>query len=309
MSLIEQAAKRLEELKKAGIEVPDALIDPDSARQERAADELPEAKPRWRAAVERTLHTAPAPPEQAVSRAVTIDLAHLAAAGFLTPDAPHSPLANEFRVIKRPLLANAKEQPAAPGGRNNLILVTSSVAGEGKSFVALNLAMSIALEFDTRVLLVDADAGSPSFGETLKLPEGKGLMDLLVEEDLQLPDVLLRTNVEGLSLLGAGTVQNRSTELFASDSMRRLMDELATRYEDRVVILDSPPLLLTTEARALASLVGQIVVVIEAEQTPSNTLRRAIATIESCPRIMTVLNKARASELGPYDGYSYRQAS
>ena len=114
--------------------------------------------------------------------------------------------------------------------------------------------------------------------------------------------MLLRTNVEKLSLLGGGTVQNRSTELLASDSMRRLDGRARHPLRDRIVIFDSPPLLLTTEARALASHVGQIVVVVEAEQTPSNTLRRAIATIESCPRIMTVLNKARASELGSTTG-------
>ena len=91
--------------------------------------------------------------------------------------------------------------------------------------------------------------------------------------------------------------------------MKRLMEELATRYDDRIVIFDSPPLLLTTEARALASLVGQIVVVVEAEQTPVTTLRRALATIESCPLVMTVLNKGRASEIGAYYGYAYRQAT
>jgi protein-tyrosine kinase len=309
VSIIEQAAKRLEELKKAGVEVPDALIEPESDEREHAGDEPSAPRPRRRPTADRIRDTSPPSEGKPVSRSVSIDLANLAAAGYLTPDTPHSPLANEFRVIKRPLLANARAQPATPGGNANLILVTSSIAGEGKSFVALNLAMSIAMELDTRVLLVDADAGSPSFGETLKLPEVQGLMDVLTQENLDLSAVLLRTNVEKLSLLGAGTIQNRATELLASDAMKRLMEELATRYDDRIVIFDSPPLLLTTEARALASLVGQIVVVVEAEQTPVTMLRRALATIESCPVIMTVLNKARASEIGPYYRYGYRHAT
>ncbi|MBK7593514.1 MAG: tyrosine-protein kinase family protein [Betaproteobacteria bacterium] len=322
MSLIEQAAKRLEELRRAGVEVP------DDASAATAAQATPSILERAMSA-ERTHGTtvpadAPAPasggreaPPHArsgdgqagvpigatQSRAVTLDLARLSAAGIITPDAPRSQIADEFRIVKRPLLANASGKGAARVKNGNLIMVTSALPGEGKSFSAINLAMSIAMELDHTVLLVDADVARPSVPRMLDLEPAKGLLDVLVDDSVDLRGVLLKTNVEKLSILQAGTKHPRATELLASDAMNRLLDDMAQRYADRIIIFDSPPLLLTTESPVLATHVGQVVVVVEAQRTPQNAVKQALAAIDACPVKMMMLNKGRVASGG--DGYGY----
>jgi receptor protein-tyrosine kinase len=128
-----------------------------------------------------------------------------------------------------------------------MIMVTSAFPGEGKTFTAANLAMSIAMELDSRVLLVDGDVPNPALLPLLGLREARGLMDVLVSPDVALADVLLRTNVERLSLLPAGRHHRRATELLSSEAMARLIDEMSSRYPDRIVLWDAPPLLPTTE--------------------------------------------------------------
>jgi receptor protein-tyrosine kinase len=234
---------------------------------------------------------------------VTIDLDQLAGGGFVTPNNPKSLVAEEFRVIKRPLLTNIAS-PAAPIRNANLIMVTSSLPGEGKTFSAINLAMSIATELDKTVLLVDADVARPSLPRVLGLPDGRGLLDVLQDRSIGLGDVLLRTNIEKLSVLTAGTRDNKSTELLASEAMGRLLAEMAHRYSDRVIIFDAPPLLVTTEARVLASRVGQVVFIVRAEDTPRNAIKDALATIDECPVKLMILNQARNVQDVAY-GYSY----
>jgi receptor protein-tyrosine kinase len=290
MNLIEEAAKRLLELEKAGIEVPakpqarqrvqPALADAGDGRREPVLRGVPEAGANFR----------------------KIDFARLQAAGFLTPGVAESKLLQEFRVIKRPLIHNALGKSAAPIANGNLIMVTSSLPGEGKSFVSLNLAMSIAMEVDSTVLLVDADVISPTIPRLLGIQPARGLMDLLRKPELGFGDVLLRTNVDRLSLVLAGTPYRGASELLASEAMTRLLKEVSSRYPDRIVIFDSPPLLATTESRVLASQMGQIVVVVEAERTTHGALESALSTIESCQVVMTMLNKAPESEVGSYYG-------
>jgi exopolysaccharide/PEP-CTERM locus tyrosine autokinase len=183
-------------------------------------------------------------------------------------------------------------------------MVTSSLPGEGKSFTAINLAMSIAMELDRTVLLVDADVARPSLPGVLGLPEQKGLLDVLQDKSLKLGDVLLKTNVDKLTILTAGTRDTHATELLASEAMGRLLNEMARRYSDRVIIFDSPPLLVTTEARVLATRMGQIVFVVRAEETPQNAVKEALGAIEACPVKLMVLNQARNVENMAY-GYEY----
>ena len=224
---------------------------------------------------------------------------------MITPDSPRSQVADEFRVVKRPLLSNATGKGAASVKDANLIMVTSALPGEGKSFTAVNLAMSIAMELDHTVLLVDADVARPSLPKMLGLPPSKGLLDVLVEDSLDLRGVLLRTDVEKLSILPAGTQHARATELLASDAMNRLLEDMARRYSDRIIIFDSPPLLVTTESRVLATHMGQIVVVVEAQRTQQSAVKQALATIESCPVKMMLLNKGRAASSADTYGYGY----
>lgn len=305
MSLIEKAARRLDELRRAGIDLPagDVRSAPDRATR-RLAFEPGRAQATGEPAVvdaAAVAQLAGAPADRASpfiadrparrSRDVTLDLARLAAQGYVTPDSPRSQLADEFRVLKRPLLNNANGKSAAPIRRPNLIMLTSSVPGEGKTFTAINLAMSIAMEVDSTVLLVDADVARPAVLDRLGLPSSPGLLDLLTQPDLEMADVLLKTNVERLSILPAGTSHPRATELLASAGMNRLLDELASRYADRILVFDAPPLLLSTESRALATQVGQVVLVVEADRTTQSTLTSALAMIENCPVVMTVLNK------------------
>lgn len=299
MSIIEQAAERLEQLRKAGIEVP--VITPGSAQPEGAAAAgAPDA-----AAPVDAQQAAPsggAPKKQ--SRRVALDLERLQAAGLVTPASSNSKIAGEMRVIKRPLLANAQGKGAPKVERGNLIMVTSSLASEGKTFVAVNLALSIAMEVDSTVLLVDGDVVAPGVMHTLGLSESKGLIDLLTTPGLEVGDVMFKTNVERLSILPAGTAHDRASELLAGDGMARLIRDLAARYPERIILFDSPPLLATTESRSLAAHMGQIVMVVEADRTPRGTVEDALSKIEACPVVMTVLNKAVESELGSY--YSYR---
>lgn len=290
-SLIEQATLRLEQLRKAGAVVPDVgkVSKPASTLIQTPAD-LAE----------------PVPIQVALSRKVEIDLDALAAAGIVSPNAPRSQIADQFRVIKRPLIANALGKGASPVANGNLIMVTSALAGEGKSFTAINLALSIATELDTTVLLVDADVARPSVLRVLGLPPSPGLLDLVLDDTLEMSSVLLRTNIDKLTLLPSGTPHERATELLASDAMIKLLEDMARRYPDRIIIFDSPPLLLTTESRVLAAHMGQVVMVVRAEQTLQADVMHALSNIESCPVKMLILNQARVAAKGTYGlGYGY----
>lgn len=320
-SLIEKAAERLEQLRRAGLDaapqprpVPSASAPhaPATARPQPtapvASPSVPAtaASPAWpvlpHVAVEAQRPTA---------KTVQLDLTALGVAGFVTPEMPRSPIANQFRVIKRPLLVNAAGRGASVVQSGNLIMVTSAMAGEGKTFNAINLAMSIAMEQDHRVLLVDADVAGPSLSRVLGLPPGPGLLDLLVDDRIEMADAMLGTNVDKLTLLPGGTPHPRATELLASDAMTDLVKEMGRRYPDRIIIFDSPPLLLTTEARVLATHMGQIIVVVRAERTLQTQVKHALTTIEACPVKLMLLNQVRGGDQDAYGygyGYGYGQA-
>jgi protein-tyrosine kinase len=288
MSLIEEAAKRLRQLQDAGVPVTPRPAAPVSLAAQ-PSQVSAEAKPR----------PAPATP----ARIRSLDLARLQAEGFITPAVRDSRLLHEFRFIKRPLIQHALGRTATQAPNRNLIMVTSALPGEGKTFVAINLAMSIAMEVDCRVLLVDADVIAPSVPKVLGIEPAKGLMDVLTQKNTNIGDVLMGTNVHRLTLLLAGTPHSSTSELLASEAMTRLLAELSSRYPDRIVIFDSPPLLATNEPRALATHVGQVVLVVEAQRTTHGALESAMSAVESCPLVYTLLNKAPESKIGSYYGY------
>ena len=293
-SLIEKAAQRLEQLRQAGADMPPA---PE------ATAVVPTPAPVTTAPV--AAATAEVKESgKTISKTVRLDLASLADAGFVTPNAPRAVIADEYRVIKRPLIANATGKGASVVAHGNRIMVTSAMPGEGKSFTAINLAMSIAMELDYTVLLVDADVSRPSIMKTLGLPPGPGLLDLLTNDGMEVSDTLLRTNVDKLSLLPSGTPHPRATELLASDAMTALIEEMGHRYPDRIIIFDSPPLLLTTESRVLATHMGQIVMVVQAEKTLQSQVKHALTTIESCPIKLMVLNQVHGGDQDAH-GYGY----
>lgn len=237
-------------------------------------------------------------------RHVDINLARMDQLGMVTQDGGRTAVAEDFRLIKRPLLRNARgDGDTPPIHHGNLIVVTSAMPGEGKTYCAVNLAMSIAMEMDITVLLVDADVARPSVLKVLGLPSEPGLMDILLRDQTGLADVILRTNVPTLSLLPAGRANKHATELLASRNMSRLLTEIAERYADRIVIFDSPPLLMTTEASVLAAQMGQVVMVVESGRTSQHAVKEALRHIEHCPNINLVYNKSTAFPGAEYYGY------
>ena len=322
MNTIEQAAKRLAELKRAGYDVPVPDMPGSSpTAQPGATPAVPlpaEVEPAAVPAPAAASVVAAAPVVPAVrsaqvemlpssgrrSREVMIDVARLEREGYLVPSQARSQLAEQMRIIKRPLLANARGETAQHIPRANLIQVVSAMPGEGKTFFAVNLAMSIAMEVDLSVLLVDADVLRPSVLARCGIEPSRGLMDVLKSPSLDLADVMLRTNVPKLSLLPAGTANAQSTELLASSAMERLLDELASRFPDRIIVFDAPPLIPTTESRVLASRVGQVVMVVEAGKTTHAQVTQAYAAVEQCPIVLSVLNRASTKSNEAY-GYYY----
>ncbi len=240
MSIIEKAAQRLEQLRKAGVEAPPDIADRpyDLAKADKvnhrdgAHGKVPAVSPVHLADAAEVAPESSATPTAAApksaepvrrSKSVEIDLAGLATAGYITPEAQRSQVADEFRVLKRPIIKNAHGGAGSMVERSNCVMVTSALPSEGKSFVALNLAMSIASEVDSTVLLVDADVANPSLMRRMHLPAAEGLLDLLTNSTIELVDVMLRTNVEKLSLLPAGAAHRRATEMLASSGMADLV--------------------------------------------------------------------------------------
>jgi len=253
----------------------------------------------------------PAPqPAEAIPAAstrnfVTIDLERMGAAGFLVPDQPMNRQSEEYQHIKRRLLGNMVPGILQTSNPPNLILITSSVPGEGKTFTSTNLAISIAMEVDHTVLAVDTDIMKRDLSKVFGVSDRRGLFDLLSDSSLSMPDLLVRTSIPNLVLLPAGNRREGSTELLASQRMRELTAEISSRYHDRVILFDSPPVLATTTATALAPLVGQVVLVAEAGKTKQETVREALNRLEHVRVTGVILNKAKQAVVTGYDYYGY----
>ena len=228
--------------------------------------------------------------------------------GIVTPDEGRTQIAEQFRVIKRPLLTNAFNKGPGMIKNGNLIMVTSALAGEGKSFCTVNLAMSIAMEMDRTVLLVDADVARPTVPKILGLGTERGLMDILwtMSRAGRCSDQDRHRETDAVNSWTAALAFDRAA---GKPGMGELLKELAQRYSDRVVIFDSPPLLLTSEARVLASLMGQIVLVVEAETTSQQVVKETLRQIESCDVVNLIYNKARSFSGGEYYGNYYHESA
>ena len=298
MSIIEKAASRIDQQRQSTASNPGATIVADPAGPvttdamfvpARSPEQAPASQPDAAAV---SVGMAPAAGRQSARR-IELDLGRMRELGMVTAAGGRTNLLEEFRIIKRPLLKRAFAERGPRDNPGNLIMVTSSLPGEGKTYSAINLAMSIAMELDHTVLLVDADVARPSILRTLGLPAQRGLMDILLDDTLDLSDVMLRTNVDTLSILPAGTSTARATELLASSTMTAMVHELANRYPDRVIIFDSPPLLLTSESRVLASHMGQIIVVVEAQTTTQHAVKEALTQLEGIANVNLLYNKTR----------------
>jgi protein-tyrosine kinase len=296
VSIIEKAAGRLEPNKAAVVPTVEATIVTPAVERKH------ESRAEKKAVLEELGKTN--------TRKVEIDIEQLHRLGMVTPDGARTSIAEEFRLIKRPLIEKAFAQKGKPIHHGNLIMVASSLPGEGKTFCAVNLAISMAMELDHTVLLVDADVARPSVPRYLQLRAESeaseiGLMDVLLDDNLDLADAMLKTNIDKLTLLRAGRSHHRATELLASQSMIALLSEIADRYPDRLIIFDSPPLLLTSEARVLASQMGQIVLVVEAESTTQHAVKEVLHQLKACQNVNLIYNKAKTLSNGDYYGRYY----
>lgn len=295
MSIIERAAELLRSTSQARTEPPAPAKESGNLERDpiaRVVEEIgrrgaiPEAKPA---------------PSRETARTLQVDRARLRQQSLIAPDGERSAITETFRQIKRTILTSAASATAgAPPA--NLVMVTSASPGEGKTFCSINLAISIALEVNRTVLLVDADVAKPGVLQTLGLQAGKGLMNVLLDRRIDLAQVLVKTDIGRLSLVPVGTAHRHATELLASDAMRELLREMAERYRDRIVIFDSPPLLAASEAGVLASQMGQIVVVVEAGKTAETALRDALGLIDASRVTGLLLNKGK--DLGLKYGYA-----
>jgi exopolysaccharide/PEP-CTERM locus tyrosine autokinase len=301
VTIIEQAALRLEALRRSGLALHFADPAPAGADEVRRVGRAEAAN----APRNRPIGVAPRFQLREPRRSVSLDLRALQASGHLVSMNTRSLLAEQFRCVKRPLLRNRQQQRQKRSPDPSLIMVTSALPGEGKTFCALNLAFSLVAEIGLSVLLVDADVVHPTLMARLGLGDERGLLELLTDPGLELADVALKTNVPRLTLLPAGRPHELSTELLSSASMAQLLRDLSADATDRIVLFDAPPLLLTNEAAVLASQVGQVVVVVEATRTPASAVEQAFALVASMPIVMAVLNKGRVPPPPKGSGYYY----
>jgi receptor protein-tyrosine kinase len=300
MTLIEKALARknaLKQTKKSSQTTPineDTNIQNSVSNADIVGQEQVKAEAKFNATIDNTDH-------------LIIDLESLAKRGYLVETGERLCITEEFRQIKRKLLGNAFGLGAKTLNNGNLIMVTSAKPNEGKTFIATNLALSIAAEKNKTVLLVDSDVLMPSLNRELGIAETQGLIDYLHSDDLDVSNIIYNTNIDKLKIISAGKKHHLSNELLASEKMATLANELATRYPDRIVIFDSPPLVGISETQVLAQLMGQALLVVEESKTRIADIQKATENLHEDLALGLVLNKAIRShkDLYGYYGYGY----
>ena len=302
MSTIEKALakqKQAAENNKKNIEAEDISLDKNKG------DSVAEAEPQTKdsqTALERSTPTETLTVEK---ETITLNGEHLTERGFIFSAKSAHHIQEEFRHIKRKLINNAFGPTSKTLKHSNLIMVSSSNPNEGKTFISINLALSIALEQDKTVLLVDADVLRPSIHRELEFESKQGLLEYLLDEVPSLSDVIYNTSIANLKLIPAGKPHHLTNELLASAKMASLAEELAQRYPDRIVIFDCPPILGVTETPVLSSLVGQAVVVVEESKTKLDNVKKAVAQLNEDIAVGFVMNKTIRSKKDEYGYYGY----
>lgn len=280
--------------------VPAAVAEPVSV----AIPAEPAPKPA-RAAPERPAPEARAAPPRGPRAAV--DRESLRQGGYIIPDTPVSGLAEEFRIVKRQLLLATAGKTGIADDKRQAILVCSARPDEGKTFCAVNLAISLASERDVEVLLVDGDFAKPEILSILGIEGSAGLTDAIIDPKADAEAFVIRTDVEGLCVLPAGRHSNNVTELLASERTREVLASLTRSHPRRIVIFDSPPALMASPASVLAAHVGQVVMVVRADETSEADLREAVGLLSGCENVSLMLNgagfAATGRRFGSYYGY------
>lgn len=309
MSSIEKAIERLAK-NKLDRNKPKAAADPADATAGQKADVTASSSPTASAATFEEKQTAkPVATEKKAqvknAKKIHLDYESLSRVGYIVPHSGNKQLSEEYRIIKRPIIMNALGKGAVPIEHGNLVSISSSLPSEGKTFTAFNLALSIATELDSTVLLIDGDVLRNSLSTMLGIDKEKGLIDLLEDENCSVADVIIETQIPRLKIIAAGKRSENSTELLASKEMELLLSELAVRYNDRIIIFDSPPLLSTSESIVLNQHMGQVLVVVEAGGTPVEAIKDTLSHLDSDKAVGLVLNKSRDTKGENYYGTYY----
>jgi protein-tyrosine kinase len=294
MKSVETATAKLRAL---GIAPPDAVPPrPDVIGAVEVASELERLD----------LSSAPVGP----SRHIDIDRTRLRAAGYLPDETQERRFADQYRRIKRPILMRVQTLSAAHSPAARLVLMSSALPGDGKTFTSINLALSMARERDVSILIMDADVAKPHISRIFGVDREPGLLDALAENSIDIESLVLPSSVEGLSILPAGRYHDSATELLASSRMNHVLTRLTARDPRRIVLLDSPPLLLSSESRALAEVAGQVVLVVRAGGTPRRAVQEAIACVGEDKPLGLILNQSQMALSEGYYGYgSYGDVS
>ena len=236
---------------------------------------------------------------------LTLDRGRLASFGIAIPSSARSRTVEEFRLVKRNLMAAWSTSDLTGDRRSGrLIMITSARPGEGKTFTSINLALAFASERDVKALLVDVDTQHPGLPKIFGIPGEKGIVDVLAG-NLELSEVLIQTNLPNLMLLPAGRGGPHVPELLSSREMGALLVELMQRLSDRFIIIDTPPCMASSDAAALAPLVGQIVFVVEAHSTQQAEVEAALSMLSACPQISLLLNKSDTLASEHFGSYGY----
>jgi protein-tyrosine kinase len=283
MSLVEQAIARMRNQARAAAGPTMAEAGSKPAASPPIIDRLPEA--------------APAP-----AKSMTLDMNALRARGYLPEASMDKPFADHYRRIKRTLIDKAMSGVAAVG-EPLVIMVTSALPGDGKTFTSINLALNMALERDISVLLVDCDVAKRHVSEIVGLKEEAGLLDALADESVDTESLIVQTHLRGLSILPAGKRREATAELLSSNRMRQIVVNLAKRNPRRIVLLDSPPLLITNEGRTLVKIAGQVALVVRAGQTPRQAVQDALGLFDAQQAGGIILNQVQVTRLEGYYGY------
>ncbi len=306
MSTIEKAAARLVEKAKAAPKSSvTGVVDSAAEIEDTAVDVVEVAVQDSVIADAGNSQVSSSPISQDTEKACELNFPWLAENGFLVPGHTSMVQAQEFRRIKRSLLLNlrpriAEKLPIPP----NLIFVTSSVPAEGKTFVSMNLALSLSAELDKHVLLVDGDPAKGDLSRWMGIHAETGLVDLLSGDRSNGESAVIDTNLERLRVMPCGVARENLDELYASSLMSALVHGLARHDPDRIIVVDGPPLLATTEAAVLARLMGQVVMVVEADKTPLSAIEEAVILLEECQKVSLLLNKTSHAQKSTY-GYGY----
>lgn len=237
---------------------------------------------------------------------VHIDREALRAAGYLPEAEQDRRFADEYRRIKRPILEVAFGADAGALPRNpRLVMMASALPGDGKTFTSINLALSLARERDSSVVLVDADVAKPHISRIFGVENQLGLLDVLADTTLDIAGRIIPTDVRGLSILPAGGQRDGATELLASARMGQVIRDILARNPRCIALFDSSPLIVSSESRALAAVMGQVVLVVRSGHTPRGAVTECLEILRDASTVRLVLNQGRRGLIDELYGYGY----